>query len=72
MLNFEKITKAMDLEGFTRVKHISWATFHANMVTISMNSESPPAIWPIHVFSAIFEVIFTYREVKVALLVNEC
>ena len=43
MLNFEKITKAMyGLEGFTRLKHISWATFHANMVTISTKSENPP------------------------------
>ena len=29
-------------EGFSRVKHISWAAFRANMVTLTMKSRKPP------------------------------
>ena len=39
-VEFWKDHKSYGVEGFTRVKHISWAAFHANMVTISMKSRT--------------------------------
>ena len=41
-VEFWKDHKSYGLEGFSRVKHISWAAFHANMVAISMKSRNPP------------------------------